>query len=576
MLFVVYASSDVGRKGNKMALIEFCDYNFGYPGSSEKAISNANLSIEEGEFVLVCGPSGCGKTTLIKQLLPAVSPYGTVEGGLFISGKRIEEIDDSELVTMFGYVGQNPINQMVTDKVWHELAFGMENLGLSQDVMERRIAEICEFFGMQSWLDRDVSTLSGGEMQMVHLASVMVMEPNVLILDEPTAYLDPLAGRNLLGMIKRINIELGTTIIIVEHHLEEVYGMSDKVVAMGKAQIHHVGTPKGVAKELGFRAGLPSSLLIAKEVDDGCSDLPLTVSEGQRWIAKRFEGVCLDEYNEKMVSKEFDDSFSGLSINKELIKLKDISFSYDNTKVVLEDCNLSVHEGEIFALLGGNGTGKSTLLQIICQTLKQSFGNIWIFGKKVNGNKNVPLGNEAMVFMPQDAMALFTAITVEEELMEALEGTSVDIHKKRELVSDMLLKIDLTGYDKYHPYDLSSGQQQMLALGKLLLLNPKIILMDEPTKGLDYNRKIEIGNMIKHLSEQGITILLVSHDIEFCARFANRCGLMHNGRIVAIDRTREFFSGNKFFTTASNRIARRFIPKAILPEEVITFCKEEM
>lgn len=576
MLSIVYASSNFGREGNKVALIEFCDYSFGYPGSSKNALSNINLSVDEGEFVLVCGPSGCGKTTLIKQLLPAVSPYGSVEGDLLIRGNKIDKIDDRELATMFGYVGQNPINQMVTDKVWHELSFGMENLGFSQDVMERRIAEICEFFGMQSWLDRDVATLSGGEMQMVHLASVMVMEPNVLILDEPTAYLDPLAGRNLLDMIKRINTELGTTVIIVEHHLEEVYGMSDKVVAMGTAQIHHIGTPRGVAKELGFKAGLPSALLIAKEVDNDSKDLPLTVSEGQKWIKERFEKHFRNKQNEEIDTIDRGKAPTNLLDNKELIKLKDISFSYDNTKIVLEDCSLSIYEGEIFALLGGNGTGKSTLLQIICQTLKQSFGNIWIFGKKVNGIKNAPLGNEAMVFMPQDAMALFTEITVEEELMEALDDIFIKADKKKELVKDMLQRIELIGYEKHHPYDLSSGQQQMLALGKLLLLNPKIILMDEPTKGLDYDRKIEIGNAIRHLSEQGITILLVSHDIEFCARFASRCGLMHNGRIVAIDRTRDFFLGNKFFTTASNRIARRYIPKVILPEEVITFCKEEM
>lgn len=550
-----------------MALVEFCNVNFRYPGGSEKALSDVDLSIEEGEFVLICGPSGCGKTTLIKQLLLAVAPYGKRDGKIIVDGRNIDDIDDKELVTTFGYVGQNPVNQTVTDKVWHELSFGMENLGLCQDVMERRIAEICEFFGMQSWLDRDVSTLSGGEMQMVHLASVMVMEPKVLIFDEPTAYLDPLAARNLLDMIKRINAELGTTIIIVEHHLEEVYGMADKVVAMGKAKIRHIGTPRGVASELEFKAGLPSALLIAKEVDKDNDKLPLTVSEGQRWIANRLSGVSIDGF-----VNPSDDSM----YHKEVIRLKDISFAYDDTEIVLEDCNLTVYEGEIFALLGGNGTGKSTLLQILCQTLKQAFGTIKIFDKKVTGIKDVPLGNEAMVFMPQDAMALFTAITVEEELMEALDGLSIELAKKKELVSDMVNKIALFGYEKRHPYDLSSGEQQMLALGKLLLLNPKIILMDEPTKGLDYDRKTEIGNVIKHLSEEGITILLVSHDIEFCARFADRCGLMHNGRVVAAENTRDFFSGNKFFTTATNRIARRYIPRAILPEEVIAFCEREM
>ena len=549
-----------------MALIEFQDINFTYPGDSENVLSHITFSIEEGEFVLLIGPSGCGKTTLIRQLLPTICPYGSREGEITFDGQSVMEMEDMALAKTFGFVGQNPSAQIVTDKVWHELAFGMENLGLSHDVMKRRIAEICEFFGIQGIIDRDVESLSGGEMQMVHLAAVMVMEPKVLVLDEPTAYLDPICARNFLDMIKRINTELGTTVILVEHHLEEVYGMADKVVAMKKPGIHSTGTPKEVAEVLEFKSGLPSALIIAKGVDENAEDLPLTVSEGQRWIKK-----LLGDPEEAV--RTFSDHKLTSSGEAEVIKAINISFAYNDSDIVLEDCNLTIYEGEIFALLGGNGTGKSTLLQVLCQTLKQSFGKIEIFGRKVKDIKDAPLGFEGMVYLPQDPMALFTEITVGEELMEAMSGLSEHLPDKERQVSKMLKKLGLEEFEKHHPYDLSAGQKQLLALGKLLLLRPRIILMDEPTKGLDFDRKTEIGTVIKDLQKEGITILMVSHDIEFCARYATRCAVMHAGRVVASSDTREFFAGNKFFTTASSRIARRYEPNAILPEEVISFCR---
>jgi len=564
-------------------LIDIQNLIFSYPGDDKPTLNDINLTIDEGEFVLICGPSGCGKTTFIKQLIPSIAPYGTREGVINFCDKDVEEYEDRILAREIGYVGQNPSSQMITDKVWHELAFGMENLGLSNETMQRRIAEICEFFGMQSWINRSVDSLSGGEMQMVHLAAVMVMEPRVLILDEPIAQLDPLAARNFLDMLNRINTELGTTIIVVEHHLEDVYGMATKVVAMSKARIDYVGNPRDVAAKLNFKSGLPTSLIIARNVEglgdansDSCSfgsaddetSLPLTVAEGQRWMAKRFA------FSDK--KRTLHDENKEESKRNIVLRMKEIGFAYDESKAVLNDCNLDVYEGEIFALMGGNGTGKSTLLSVLCQTLKQAYGTIEVFGKKVKSVKDAPLGYEGMVYLPQDPMALFTEVTVIEELEEALHGLDISVSDKKDRTVKMLSGVGLDGYEKFHPYDLSFGQQQVLAFAKLLLLEPRIILMDEPTKGLDYDRKIELGNMLNKLTEAGVTILMVSHDIEFCARFASRCAMLHDGRVVSTLPRREFFAGNKFFTTASNRIARRHAPEAILPEEVIAFCRDEM
>ena len=559
-----------------MALIEIKDLQFNYPGVEEPAISDINLDIDEGEFILICGPSGCGKTTLIKQLVPAITPYGKRQGSVQYKGHDISEYDEASFGQDIGYVSQNPMNQMITDKVWHEIAFGMESHNMPQEIMERRMAEICEFFGMQSWIDRDVDTLSGGEMQMVHLAAIMVMEPKVLVLDEPVAQLDPLSAANFLDMLRRINSEIGTTIIIVEHHLEEVYKMASQVVAMNKSRIDVVGAPRFVAANMKYNSYLPSVVKIVRNVDKNIEDIPLSVAEGQRWLKKMWgERPSISSANDNMASTHnnkaagLDEPSENTKNAEAVLKLKDIAFAYEDGKEVLKDCNLSVRPGEVFALLGGNGTGKSTLLHVICQTYKANYGTIHIFDSKVKSIKDAPLGYGKAVYMPQDPMALFTEINVHDELKEALEGTDIPLEEKEKKIEDMLSELGLTGYDKMHPYDLSSGQMQLLALGKLLLLEPKLILMDEPTKGLDYDKKLQLGGLLGELTRQGVTILMVSHDIEFCARFATRCAFMHDGRIVATSPSRDFFAGNRFFTTYTNRMARAYIRDAVLPEEVV-------
>ncbi len=545
-----------------MALIEIRNLSFRYPGLEKCAIEDINLDIDRGEFVLVCGPSGGGKTTLIKQLVPAITPYGKRNGDVRFMGHDITEYDESSLAGVIGYVSQNPMSQIITDKVWHEIVFGMESLNLSQDIMERRMAEISEFFGMQDWLDRDIDTLSGGQMQILHLASVMVMEPKLLVLDEPVAQLDPVASRSFLDMLRRINEEIGTTIVIVEHHLEEVYGMVDRVVAMSESRIDVVGKPRYVAANMKYASYLSSVVKIVRNVDGNIDDMPLSVSEGQRWLRARIEKE----------GYEADDIHKPLPVKKdteEALRIRDIAFAYEDGKEVLKDCNLTVYAGEIFALLGGNGTGKSTLLYVLCRTRKESFGTIRIFGDRTKDIKDAPLGYRQMVYMPQDPMAIFTEINVRDELLEAMNGMDISMGDKEEKITRMLSRLGLSGFEKVHPYDLSSGQMQLLALGKLLLLEPKLILMDEPTKGLDYDRKLQFGSLINELAKEKVTILMVSHDVEFCARFATRCALMHNGRIVAPLPTREFFSGNRFFTTYANRMARAYISDAILPEEVV-------
>ena len=562
-----------------MNILEVNKLSFSYPGSDVKALSDLNFQVNRGDFVLLCGPSGCGKSTLLRQMKPAMTPYGVMEGEIFFQGKMLQRLSAREQASQIGYVGQNPEDQIVTNKVWHEMAFGLENLGLPNDVMMRRIAEVSQFFGIQQWFDKDTSSLSGGEKQLLNLASIMAMQPELLLLDEPTSQLDPIAASEFLHMLSRINRELGTTIIICEHHLEEIFGLVHRVLMLEKGSVSFFDEPRQVAHQLcggnnALYEGLPSALRVSVGLGDeaGVETLPLTVGEGRAWLDEYLAGKTVSGADEKAAG--FDEQ-NGFHKSKYVIRGKHLSFGYEESnKRILQDCSINVKEGEWFCLLGGNGTGKSTLLKVLCQSLRHQDGSLEILGSKVRKEKDVPLGYEKMVLLPQNPKALFTEITVQEELEEALAGIRLEESHSKDLAQEMMAQIGLQGMEKQHPYDLSGGQQQMLALGKLLLLKPKILLMDEPTKGLDPERKNALGEFLQELCGSGVTILMVSHDVEFCARFASQCGMLFSGRVVGVDNRRSFFAGNQYFTTAANRMARRHFPEAITCHEVVDICKD--
>lgn len=571
-----------------MNILEVDKLSFSYPGSEGKALHDVSFQVSGGDFVLLCGPSGCGKSTLLRQMKPAITPYGVVEGRIVFQGKEIQELSARQQAGDIGYVGQNPEDQIVTNKVWHEMAFGLENLGLPNDVMMRRIAEVSEFFGIQKWFERDTSSLSGGEKQLLNLASIMVMQPELLLLDEPTSQLDPIASSDFLHMLSRINRELGTTIIICEHHLEEIFGLVHKVLMLENGSLKLLENPRQAARVLchgnnALYRGLPSALRISAGLGNvsDADEFPLTVGEGRVWLGEYLSGKDIQRLDEKDVgnglvveSNTFQED-DGSHRNKFVIRAKHLSFGYEGSNnFILQDCSLDVKEGEWFCLLGGNGTGKSTLLKVLCQSLQHQDGSLEILGSKVRKKGEVALGYEKMVLLPQNPKALFTEITVREELKEALAGQKVDETYIEDAVRSMIAQVGLQGMEKQHPYDLSGGQQQMLAMGKLLLLKPKIMLLDEPTKGLDPEKKHELGLFLQDLCGTGVTLFMVSHDVEFCAQFATRCGMLFSGRVVGADNRRSFFAGNQYFTTAANRMGRRYFPEAITWDEVVDICKD--
>lgn len=559
-----------------MEAIKVSNLSFSYPKEEKKALNNINLSINEGEFILVCGASGGGKSTLLKHLKPELTPYGERNGEVVYYGENLKNCDFRKTSSEIGYVLQNPESQIVTDKVYHELAFGLENLGVDTQTIRRRVAEMSSFFGIQGWFRRDVVELSGGQKQLLNLASIMVMQPKVLILDEPTSQLDPIAAKDFLDTLVRINRELSTTIIITEHNLEDIYPVADKVIVIDNGNLLASGTPREVVeilcedskKHKMFKA-LPTPTRIYKELrnleDKFNGEIPLDVRSGKRWIKELLgEGLKVKSLN-KPSNKILTEDMA--------IELKDIWFKYDKTsEPTISHLSLKVKKGEFYSILGGNGTGKSTTLSIISNQRKPFKGKVLINGLPIKKYKNNSLYKENLGVLPQNPQSLFVFETVKEDLEEVFIFDKLEKIEVERRVLDVAEKLNITNLLNKHPYDLSGGEIQRAALAKVLLLNPKILLLDEPTKGLDAYSKEEIGNLLLKLKKEGMTILLVSHDIEFCANYSDRCAMFFDGSIVSEGEPVEFFSGNNFYTTVANRMTRDIFKEGITCDDVVKLC----
>ncbi|MGL4848635.1 MAG: ABC transporter ATP-binding protein [Clostridium sp.] len=560
-------------------MIKVNGLSFSYPNSEEKVLNNINLDIEEGEFVLVCGKSGCGKSTLLRHFKPELWVNGEREGEVIFKNKNILDWSLLETAEGIGYVFQNPDTQIVTEKVYHELAFGLENLGVDTQIIRRRVAEMSSFFGIENWFRKNVNELSGGQKQLLNLASIIVMQPKVIILDEPTSQLDPIAAKEFLDNIARINKELGITIIITEHNLESIYSEVDKVIYIEDGMIGKIGNAQEVAKYLidrkvSFVKSLPTAAQIYKEIETNIENhIPLTVREGKRYVRKRIE----KRYIEKLEDVKTKLETQKKSVENPIIELRDVCFKYEkNSKQILNSVSLNIGKGEVYCILGGNGTGKSTTLGIIANYLKPNKGKVVIDGKNIKKYKGNLLYKETLVFLPQNPQALFVMDTLKEDFLEGMMRDKVDLIEAEKKIETLSERLNISKLLKQHPYDLSGGETQRAALCKVLLLNPKIILLDEPTKGLDVDAKEEIGELLNELKNEGITIVMVTHDIEFAAKYSDRCGMFFDGEIVSESNPKEFFGGNSFYTTVANKISREFFIEAISCGDVVELCRKNI
>lgn len=555
-----------------------CEHvSFCYPRQTDNAIEDISFSIGEAEFVVLCGQSGCGKTTLLRHFKKNQIPFGTGSGKLYYRGSDLETMDDRESAARIGFVGQNPDTQLVTDKVWHELAFGLENLGVPGEQIRRRTAEIAQYFGMESWFRRPVSELSGGQKQLLNLASVVIMQPDVLLLDEPTAQLDPIGTGRFLDTLRRLNRDLGTAVLLSEQRLEEVVPMADRVLIMHQGHLVADAVPgqcaaKLEAYEREHNEALPiaSAMPVAVRVWKAChyrdeASSPVSIRQGKSWLADHVRKTGQPgEPIKSAVSDRHPCHTAKRAVSETALFVDRLCFGYQKDQRVLEDFTMRVPKGTLYAVVGGNGSGKSTALKAIMGICKPRRGKVKAAGK--------------IRFLAQNPKSLFTELTAAEELMVMLlpenGGAGLKEADRTQRVGETLSYLELTAQREQNPMDLSGGQQQRLALGKLLLTEPDILLLDEPTKGLDGAFKEKLAELLKDLCSKGKTVVLVSHDMEFCARYADQCGLLFDGQLISEGETRAFFRENVFYTTAAQRMSRGVCGDCLLAEDIVRALQE--
>ena len=547
-----------------MAHFEIKDLTFSYAAAKGRhCLENVSLSIDQGEFLVLCGRSGSGKSTLLRQLKTVLTPNGRRTGEILFHGVPLKEVSDRDQAEKIGFVMQNPDDQIVTDKVWHELAFGLESLGCDQKTMRGRVAEMACYFGIQDWFHRDVATLSGGQKQLLNLASIMAMQPEVLILDEPTSQLDPIAASDFLNTVRKINTELGTTVIITEHRLEDIFPYADRAVVMDRGRVIADDAP-GKVGQLLFEQGNPMFSAMPTPVRvyygaGGRGESPLTVRQGRSWLSRAFP------------TQPEKNAIAAPALPEEVenpaLVLKELWFRYEkNSPDILRGVSAQVPAGSLYAILGGNGAGKSTTLKAISGICRPYRGKVTLFGKPMEKYKSSELFSGCLAMLPQDPKSLFVKKTVREDLSEMTRDQAA--------IGEIAQLCQITELLDSHPYDLSGGEQQRAALAKVLLTNPRLLLLDEPTKGIDSFFKETFAGILADLKKQGITIVMVSHDVEFCARYADVVGMFFDGQILTADTPRRFFGSNSFYTTAAHRMSRHVFQMAVTAEDVVELYRE--
>lgn len=544
-----------------MALFNIENLTFSYAGQNNNALENVTLEIEEGEFVVLCGQSGCGKTTLLKLLKRELTPKGSMSGKISYCGDDIDKISDRKSAAEIGYVLQNPESQIVTDKVWHEMAFGLESLGADNSLIRRRVSEMACFFGIEKLFRSDTSVLSGGQKQLLSLASIMVMSPKVLLLDEPTSQLDPIAAADFIGTLNKINKEFGTAIIIAEHRLEELFPICDRAIVMESGGIFINETPRKAAEKLDkshpMMCSMPSAVRIYSAEPKG--ECPLNVKEGRKYL------------HENALNKIAELPEKELILSDEIaVEMKDVWFRYERSLPdIMRGVSLKIHKGEIYTILGGNGSGKTTTLNVMAALRKHYRGNVKVFGKKTSEYKNNTLYRHCTAYLPQNPVTVFLKNTVAEDFEDICKSCEYDTKTSADLISEVSRKTGVQKLLQKHPYDLSGGEQQKCAIAKCLLLKPEILLLDEPTKGIDAFAKNNLIKILSELKRENVTVVIVSHDVEFAGEVSDRCAMFFDGEIICEDVSAKFFSGNNYYTTAANRISRGFYKNIVTCGDVI-------
>ncbi|BDR74907.1 ABC transporter ATP-binding protein [Clostridium tetani] len=518
-----------------MEIININNLTFNYPDSKQSAIKNINLTVNEGEFILIVGPSGCGKSTLIRLLNRVVPDYygGTIEGEVSINGRNIEFLDKKQVIENVGMVYQHPEKQIVLQDVEREIAFGLENFNTDINTMKRNVSEVISLLGLNKIRDKQTTEISGGEKQRVAIASVVSMDPQIIAFDEPISQLDPISAEEVLNSIKRLNRDLGKTIILVEQRLDKCFHMADRIIFMENGEIIGQGTPKNIPENIVNKYHLPTITYIFKEA--GLQTLPITVKEGRDIIR-----------NNKFQDLKEDD----LKFKEVVMEIEKLNFEYERGYKILKDLSFKLHRGEIMTVMGENGAGKSTLFKIIAGMIDKYKGKVLIDNKNIKSLK-LKERIKKIGYLSQNPNDYFGRKTVFEEVGYTLKNIG---EYKEEKVEQVMKLLNISYLEDKNPRDLSGGEKQRVAIACTIITDPEILILDEPTRGMDAEAKENLGEIIKTLAEVGKSIVVITHDSDFAGDYSHSVMLMFNGEIVAKGCARDILYNSMYYSPQISKI----------------------
>ncbi|MFH5811646.1 ABC transporter ATP-binding protein [Companilactobacillus sp. FL22-1] len=520
-------------------IAQFQDYSFQYNNSQKLSLDKINFSLAQGDFITLIGATGSGKSTFLKQFLPKLA------AGRVISGQLVKTTQN------ISYVSQFVDNQMIMENPRDELKFVLDNQGASENEIQLRITEIASFLGIIDLLDQPVKQLSGGQKQLVNLASALILKPDLLLLDEPTAQLDPVASEKLLQMVHKVNVEFNMTIVLVEHELEQAVKFTKRLLIMEDGQLC-LNEPINKALPRLFENKSYRNFLT--QIDRLALELNLDV---QLPINNQNLNHSLKNQLASFVSREVSQSQVSSPV---LLAAKNISFRFEfNGRQIIDNVTLQLETGHSYCIVGPNGMGKTTLLKVLTQQLKPQSGKL-----SLNGQSYDQTFFQQVFVLPQNPADLFMKETVAEELSFQIKQSH-----SSQTIAEILGQFSLTGLEEKSPYDLSGGQQEFLALALGFIKNPAIIFLDEPTKGLDPNKRIELGHLLHKFQKQGGTILANSHDLLFAASYFDQIAMMFAGKLSEFAEPVTFFSDKFFYTTEINKALRDIFPQALTWKDVL-------
>lgn len=531
--------------GNAAPAIEVRGLSFAYPDADAAVLEGLDWSVPQGAFALLVGGTGSGKSTLLSLLKPEIAPAGERTGELRVLGENVADMDVRASAERVGYVFQDPENQIVCETVWHEMAFGLENLGVSRDEMRRRVAETSYFFGLEDWLHRDTDTLSGGRKQLLSLTAVLALRPRVLLLDEPTSQLDPVAEKNFLHALFRVNRELGCTVVVATHQPRPMLEYATRAYRIEGGRVREVADMASLGRReslfsdemLGWGAirCAKNGVFSRREDNLGSLEPPGDVSSAKKSSELDKSSEFVAQTSLENGSEAFPRTDGSRILQKmhggSATTLSEGWFRYDRAGGwVLRGLDVAFSASAVHAIVGGNGCGKSTMLSVLAKTAKLQRGRM------VRGAASAAL-------LPQNPKALLVAETVRDELMEWASTCGYDENLARERAA----QLGLDGLETRHPYDLSGGQRQLLALAKLLLIGPELLLLDEPTKGLDLESRRIIARALRDHAKAGGTVIMATHDLDFAEQVADDVAMMFDGEIACMEPPADFFADNVFY-----------------------------